>query len=70
MAQSRRYFEHNMWLLSEMKVNITRESAKMVKGMQAVRYGPNRRVNLHTVDESARLMANSLFNLLDREANL
>ncbi|MDN3707115.1 AVAST type 1 anti-phage system protein Avs1c [Myroides ceti] len=62
MPNSRKEFEHNMHLLKERaekgQIHLTKSSIRSIKGMMNARYAPNQRVNLHTVDEMARLMAN------------
>lgn len=62
MPSSRKEFEHNMHLFKERaekgQIHLTKSSVRSIKGMMNVRYSPNQRVNLHTVDEMARLMAN------------
>lgn len=67
MPNSRREFERNMFLLSEGfekdQVKINMSNAKLIKGLKSARISPNRRVNLHTVDEGARLMANTIANM-------
>lgn len=62
MPINRKEFEHNIWLLSTVRINVTRESIKVMQGLSEARIAPNKRVNLHTVNESARLMANSIFS--------
>ncbi|MDQ1150513.1 hypothetical protein [Sphingobacterium zeae] len=64
MPINRNEFEHNIWLLSAVKINVTRESVKVMQGLREAKFAPNKRVNLHTVSESARLMANSIFSLM------
>lgn len=66
MPETRKQFEHNLWLLSEQKIHIRESSAHSIKGMREVKFAPNRRVNLHTVNEMARLMANTVFNFQQR----
>ena len=64
MPINRNEFEHNIWLLSAVKINVTKESIKVIQGLREAKVAPNKRVNLHTVNESARLMANSIFNFM------
>ncbi len=40
------------------QIHLTTSSIRSFKGMINARYAPNQRVNLHTVNEMARLMAN------------
>ena len=62
MPTSRKDFEHNMHLLKEKaekgQVRLTESSIKSIKGLMNARYAPNQRINLHTINEMARLMAN------------
>lgn len=62
MPNSRKEFEHNMHLLKERaekgQIHLTNSSMRSIKGIMNVRYAPNQRVNLHTINEMARLMAN------------
>ena len=67
MPTSRKEFEHNIWLLKEVKVNVSMESVKMIQGLNEARIAPNKRVNLHTVNEAARLMANSIFSFINNK---
>lgn len=64
MPSSRREFERNLYLLAEKaekgQVRITKSSIRTAKGLSNARYAPNRRVNFNTIDEMARLMANSV----------
>ena len=67
MPLTRREFEHNMWLLSEQQIRVTRGSAKAIKGMMDARHLPNKRINLHTINESVRAMANTIFSMMKME---
>lgn len=62
MPSSRREFEHNMHLLKERaekgQIHLTKSSMRSIKGIMNTRYAPNQRINLHTINEMARLMAN------------
>lgn len=64
MPNSRKEFEHNMHLLKESaekgQIKLAKSNKRSIKGIMNARYAPNQRVNLHTVDEMARLMANML----------
>jgi HD superfamily phosphohydrolase len=64
MPNSRSEFEHNMHLLKEKagkgQIHISKSSIKSIKGLGNARYAPNQRVNLHTINEMARLMANTV----------
>lgn len=64
MPNSRREFEHNMHLLKEKaekgQIHISNSSIRSIKGLMNARYAPNQRVNLHTINEMARLMANTV----------
>lgn len=64
---SRKDYEHNINLLSEkMRLGIVKfsiASKKSVKGLLNVRMAPNSRVNFHTINEMARLTANSIANM-------
>ncbi|MCH7403819.1 AVAST type 1 anti-phage system protein Avs1c [Belliella kenyensis] len=64
MPKSRKEFEHNMHLLKEKaekgQIHLTKSSMRSIKGMMNARYAPNQRVNLHTINEMARLMANTV----------
>lgn len=71
MTNSRREFEHNMFVLSEGfekdQVKINRSNTKLIKGLKSARIAPNRRVNLHTVDVGARITANTIANMVQRK---
>lgn len=60
---SRKEFEHNIDILAE---KITKgwlqmvPDPKLINGLMNVRILPNSRTNLLTIDESTRLLANSL----------
>ena len=62
MPSSRKEFEHNMHLLKERAekghIHLTKSSIRSIKGITNARYAPNQRINLHTINEMARLMAN------------
>lgn len=64
MPSSRKEFEHNMHLLKERaekgQIHFTESSMRSIKGLLYAKYSPNNRINLHTVDEMARLMANMM----------
>ena len=64
---SRKDFEHNINLLSEkMRLGIVKfsiESKKSVKGLLNARMAPNNRVNFHTINEMARLTANTVSHM-------
>ncbi|MEJ5144732.1 AVAST type 1 anti-phage system protein Avs1c [Sphingobacterium sp. MYb388] len=67
MPTSRKEFERNMFFLSEGfekdLIVINKENIKSIKGIENVRYAPNNRANLNTVNEMARLMANTVARL-------
>ena len=67
MPSSRKEFERNMFFLSEGfekdLIVISKENIKSIKGIVNVRYAPNNRANLNTVNEMARLMANTVAKL-------
>lgn len=71
MTNSRREFEHNMFLLSEGfekdQVKISQSNKKLFKGLKRARIAPNRRVNLHTVDVGVRLTANTIANMVQQK---
>jgi len=71
MPNSRKEFEHNMHLLKERgekgRIHLTKSSMRSIKGLMNARYAPNQRVNLHTIDEMARLMANTITQMSQRE---
>ncbi|GGK72064.1 hypothetical protein GCM10011405_20380 [Rufibacter glacialis] len=71
MPNSRREFERNMFFLSEGferdQVKISRSNIKSIKGIKNARLAPNRRANLNTVDEMARLMANTTANMVQQK---
>ena len=71
MPNSRKDFERNMHFLSEGferdKVMINSSNIKSIKGIKNARLAPNRRANLHTVDEMARLMANTVANMVQQK---
>ena len=65
--KSRKDFEHNLHILEENmrlgKVKFTISSIQSVKGIQNARYSPNMRTNFLTINESARLMANTVAHM-------
>ena len=71
MPNSRREFEHNMHMFSERlerdEIQIAETNVRTIKGIMRARYAPNRRVNLHTVDEMARLTANMTANMMQHK---
>ncbi|MDT0641625.1 hypothetical protein LAG90_02715 [Marinilongibacter aquaticus] len=71
MPDSRKEFEYNMYMFLEKlergQVHISRSNTRTIKGIINARYAPNKRVNLHTIDEMARLMANSIANMMQHK---
>lgn len=71
MPKSRKEFEHNMYFLKEKtekeQIHFTTSNSRSIKGMKNARYAPNQRVNLHTIDEMARLMANTVVQMSQQE---
>lgn len=71
MPNSRKEFERNMHFLSEGferdQVMINSSNIKSIKGIKNARLAPNRRANLHTVDVMARLMANTVANMVQQK---
>lgn len=71
MPSSRREFEHNMHLLKERaekgQIRLTKSSIRSFKGLMNARYAPNQRINLHTINEMARLMANTVTQMSQQE---
>ncbi len=71
MPTSRKEFERNMHFLAEGfekdQVKINRSNSKSIKGIKNARLAPNKRANLNTVDESARLMANTIANMVQQK---
>jgi hypothetical protein len=71
MPNSRKEFERNMHFLSEGferdQVMINSSNIKSIKGIKNARLAPNRRANLHSVDEMARLMANTVANMVQKK---
>lgn len=67
MPNSRKDFEHNMHLLMESgkkgKLRFTEASKRSVKAIINARFGPNKRPNLHTINEMARLVANTVADM-------
>jgi hypothetical protein len=63
---SREDFERNFCILEELlrngRMSFTEGSMKSVEGLQKVRKLPNGRIDFHTVNEMARLSANSAAN--------
>ena len=49
------------------QLHLTKSSIRSIKGLMNARYAPNQRVNLHTVDEMARLMANTVANMMQQK---
>jgi hypothetical protein len=71
MPSSRKEFERNMFFLSEGfekdLVKINRSNIKTIKGIKNVRLAPNHRANLKTIDEMARLMANTTAQMMQQK---
>lgn len=71
MPSSRREFERNIFFLSEGferdQIKINRSSVKSIKGIKNARLAPNKRANLNTVDEMARLTANMTAGMFQRK---
>jgi hypothetical protein len=71
MPNNRKEFERNMHFLSEGferdQVKINRSNINSIKGIKNAKLAPNRRANLHTVDEMARLMANTVANMVQQK---
>lgn len=68
MPISRKEFERNMFLLSEGFekdiIRISNSCIKSAKGLENARFAPNQRANLNTVNEMARLFANSTAQMI------
>lgn len=64
MIENRSDFERNMNLLAEEmrlgRVHFSEQSRKTIRGLLDVRMTPNRRINLLTINEMARLTANTI----------
>ncbi len=60
-------FERNLHLVSESLIQkrffISHHDSHYIRSMTAVRLLPNRRINFHTVNETARLQANTRANM-------
>lgn len=68
VANNRSGFERNFFILAELMRNgkMHFSSHTQVEGISKVKYLPNGRINFLTVNESARLMANSSANWSDK----
>lgn len=55
--------------MSQGKFHLSERSARSADGLAHARFGPNRRVNLHTINEMARLTAN-MMNMMDNRPEL
>jgi len=64
--KSRSDFERNLSILAESiiggKIHFSANCARSTDGIRKVRILPNRRIDFNTVNESARLMANTAAN--------
>lgn len=71
MPNSRKEFERNMHFLSEGfiqdRVKINRSNIRTIRGIKNARLAPNQRANLITVDEMARLMANTTASMMQKQ---
>ena len=71
MPSSRKEFEHNMHFLSESfdrdQIKINSSNIRTIKGIKNARLAPNGRVNLHTINEMARVMANTVANMVQQK---
>ena len=72
IPQSRVEFEHHLNLLKEkLKGDTIKFSNNMVhslEGIKKVRFSPNRRINLMTVNETVRLLGNTIVNAMYSES--
>jgi len=73
MIENRSDFERNMNLLAEEmrlgRVHFSEQSKKTVHSLMYVRMTPNRRINLMTINEMARLTASMISNKPMMEQN-
>lgn len=73
MPENRKQFERNMNLLAEMleygRISISQTSVHTIRGISRVRFGPNMRINLQTIDEMARLTANTVTQMSTMKHN-
>lgn len=71
MPTSRKEFERNMHFLSEGfrkdQVMINSSNVHTIKGIENARQTPNRRANLNTVNEAARLLANMVARMREEK---
>ena len=70
---SRAEFERHLNLLGELmkdwEFHFTESSRISIDGITKVRYSPNQRINLNTVNETTRTMAMMVANQKDLEEN-
>ncbi len=68
---SRAEFERNLCFLGEAindgRFHVQPGLTSTIDGIRRVRFLPNRRIDLLTVDETTRLNANTMMQLLDRD---
>lgn len=71
MPISRKELERNMHFLSEGfrkdQVMINSSNVHTIKGIENARLTPNRRANLNTVNEAARLLANTVARMSEQK---
>jgi len=71
MPSSRKEYERNMHFLSEgfkrNQVVINKSNVKSIKGITNARLAPNHRANLNTMDEWARLLANTTAQMIQQK---
>lgn len=70
--KNRKEFEKHLYILAESiergRFHIS-SGFRTTKGLLNVKKIPNKRINFKTVDESARLLANSITNMQQMERN-
>ncbi|EKT4500647.1 AVAST type 1 anti-phage system protein Avs1c [Flavobacterium psychrophilum] len=70
--KNRKEFEKHLYILAESIERGTfhiSSGFRTTKGLMNVKKSPNKRIDFKTVDESARLLANSITNMQQMERN-
>lgn len=70
--KNRKEFEKHLYILAEsiqMGTFHMSTGFRSAKGLMNVKKSPNKRINFKTIDESVRLLANSITNIQQMEKN-
>lgn len=65
--KSREEYERNMFLLKEQNIKFASHLKRNINSLGRVRYLPNKRIDLLSIDEKARCLANTVMMTLDND---